>query len=233
MTASYRPRAFLVGTYGDDELIAQAAWISVDRTITQDKRERLESFLADLAAQGHHTPFEHSVLHFIVDCDIATHIHLLKHRIGVSINSESARYKELKEDKFLIPADWPVDWQAKLIEYTLEGQRLYHEAIKELEPCLGRKRAKESARYFLGYNSRIQSDVVLNWRSLAHLLSLRAAPHAQREVCSLAAQMLDLVAQEGKFSKTIAAFAKAGIFDEDYLLQQIATTKQRSGTNDE
>ena len=50
-----------------------------------------------LASEGHHTPFEKSSLHFLVTVDQATHIHLLKHRIGVAINGESARYKELKE----------------------------------------------------------------------------------------------------------------------------------------
>jgi thymidylate synthase ThyX len=58
-----------------------------------------------LASEGHHTPFEKSQLHFLVNVDQATHIHLLKHRIGVSINGESARYKELKEDKTYIPED--------------------------------------------------------------------------------------------------------------------------------
>ena len=33
------------------------------------------------------------------------------------------------------------------------GERLYHVAMAELTPLLGRKRAKESARYFLGYTN--------------------------------------------------------------------------------
>ena len=45
---------------------------------------------------GHETPFEKGTVHFLVDTDIASHIHLLKHRIS-SLNAESARYKELKE----------------------------------------------------------------------------------------------------------------------------------------
>jgi thymidylate synthase ThyX len=58
-----------------------------------------------LWSQGHETPFEKCTVHFLVNCDIASHIHLLKHRIA-SINAESARYKELKEDKFYLPEDW-------------------------------------------------------------------------------------------------------------------------------
>ena len=54
---------------------------------------------------GHETPFEKGTVHFLVDTDIASHIHLLKHRIS-SLNAESARYKELKEDKYYLPEDW-------------------------------------------------------------------------------------------------------------------------------
>jgi hypothetical protein len=36
----------------------------------------------------------------LINSDIASHIHKIKHRIGVSVNADSARYKELK-DKYL------------------------------------------------------------------------------------------------------------------------------------
>ncbi|NCW24121.1 MAG: hypothetical protein EBV84_01930, partial [Betaproteobacteria bacterium] len=49
---------------------------------------------------------------------------ILKHRIGVPVNGESARYKEIKEDKYLIPSDWPEDWQHWLIYRTFLQQ--YH-----------------------------------------------------------------------------------------------------------
>lgn len=217
MNICFRPRAYLVGTYGDDELVAQAAWISIDRTVTDSKRERLAKFLQDLAEQGHHTPFEHSTLHFVVDCDVATHIHLLKHRVGVSVNSESARYKELKDDRLLIPADWPTEWKERLQEYCSQGMKLYHQAVADLTPIVGRKRAKETARYFRTYNTRIQSDVILNWRSFAHMLKLRGSEHAQKEVAILVADMLQQVANTGKFNKTIAALQTAGLIDREYL----------------
>jgi thymidylate synthase ThyX len=96
----------LIGHYGDDLTHALSAWTSTSRDITEEKRSRIGSLLEMLASEGHHTPFEKSTLHFLVTVDQATHIHLLKHRIGVSINGESARYKELKEDKSYIPSDW-------------------------------------------------------------------------------------------------------------------------------
>jgi len=208
----------LIGFYGSDEIHACSAWTSTSRDITEEKRERIPKLLKMLADAGHHTPFEKSSLHFLVDCDIASHIHLLKHRIGVSINGESARYKELKEDKYYIPDDWEdieiswkktgETWLDALKEYTELGNRIYHQCLKDLEPVLGRKRAKESARFFKTYNSQIQADVMFNWRSFHHFLRLRNKPDAQKEIRDIAATMLDLVKNiEGNpFKYTIEAF---------------------------
>jgi flavin-dependent thymidylate synthase len=214
----------LIGFYGSDEIHACSAWTSTSRDITEEKRERIPSLLKMLADAGHHTPFEKSSLHFLVDCEIASHVHLIKHRVGVSINGESARYKELKEDKYYIPDDWEgiaqsqyedkfadsyYKWSEILENYTKAGNKLYHECLKDLEPVLGRKRAKESARFFKTYNSQIQADVMFNWRSFHHFLELRNKPDAQKEIRDIAATMLDLVKNiEGNpFKYTIEAFS--------------------------
>ena len=199
----------LLGYYGNDQVHACSAWTSTSRDLTEDKIQRIPKLLKMLADAGHHTPFEKSSLHFLVNSDIASHIHKLKHRVGVCINGESARYKEIKEDKYLIPSDWPEDWQLALANYTEEGNRLYHQCIKNLcERGFDRKRVKESARYFKNYNSQIQADVMFNWRSFNHFLSLRNKPDAQKEIREIAAEMLNLVKNiEGNpFEHTIAAF---------------------------
>ncbi len=100
----------LLGHYGSDTVHAQSAWTSTSRDLTEDKLARIDKLLKMLASEGHHTPFEKSGLHFLVNVDQATHIHLLKHRVGVSINGESARYKELKQDKMMWPSDWSNIW---------------------------------------------------------------------------------------------------------------------------
>ena len=216
----------LIGHYGNDELIACSAWTSTSRDLNEEKINRIPKLLKMLADAGHHTPFEKSALHFLVDTDIASHIHACKHRIGTSLNGESARYKEIKEDKYLIPDDWKnievtnnldvnsklnfpgKNWADVLEAYTQAGNRLYHAAIKDLEPVLGRKRAKESARYFKTYNSQIQADIMFNWRSFYHFLNLRNKPDAQKEIREIAAEMLHLVKNiEGNpFKHTIEAF---------------------------
>ena len=198
----------LLGHYGSDIVHAQSAWTSTSRDLTEDKLARVDKLLKMLASEGHHTPFEKSGLHFLVNVDQATHIHLLKHRIGVSINGESARYKELKEDKMMLPSDWSNKWNRKLRNYTEEGNKLYHEAIEYFTPILGRKRAKESARFFKTFNSQISMDIMFNWRSFYHFQKLRNSPDAQKEVRQLAEEMLNQVKNiEGNpFSKTIKAF---------------------------
>ena len=228
----------LMGYYGSDETHCLSAWTSTSRDLTDDKRGRMGGLLNMLAEAGHHTPFEKSSIHFLVTTDIASHIHILKHRIGVNVNAESARYKELKEDKYYVPEDWneipssdymmtpgisnnPLndyeseefseegeDWLTILERYTILGNRLYHQCIKDLEPVLGRKRAKESARFFKTYNSQITADVMFNWRSFVHFLNLRNKPDAQLEIREIAATMLEQVKNiDGNpFKLTLEAF---------------------------
>lgn len=202
----------LIGHYGSDEIIALSAWTSTSRELSPEKLERISKLLVHLWSQGHETPFEKASVHFLVNCDIASHIHLLKHRIS-SLNAESARYKELKEDKFYLPDDWNgiefdderlisytkdtfkgyETWKQVLERYTEIGNELYHECLAALTPVLGRKRAKESARFFKTYNSQIQADVTFNLRSFANFLRLRNSEHAQLEMREIAQQMKDLV----------------------------------------
>jgi flavin-dependent thymidylate synthase len=216
----------LIGIYGDDELIACSAWTSTSRELTEEKRERIPKLLNDLWSNGHETPFEKGIVHFLVNKDIASHIQILKHRIS-SENAESARYKELKEDKYYIPEDlyevWlPEDlyifddkmpfykgdqsWGHVLEEFSVETNRLYHLALKDIEQKLGRKRAKEISRYFKMYNSQIQSDLMFNMRSFANFLKLRKSEHAQLEINEIASNMLELVRQTGKFNHTLNAW---------------------------
>jgi flavin-dependent thymidylate synthase len=191
----------LIGYYGSDEIVACSAWTSTSRELTDEKKQRIPKLIDQLWSNGHETPFEKGTVHFLVNCDIASHIHLLKHRVS-SLNAESARYKELKEDKFYIPDDWvgftaslseDKDWTVLLKNYTELGNSLYHKCLKDLEPILGRKRAKESARFFKTYNSQIQADVMFNMRSFANFQKLRNSDTAQKEIMEIAKEMLRLV----------------------------------------
>ena len=227
----------LLGYYGDDITIACSAWTSTSRELTDDKRQRVGKMIDMLWSNGHETPFEKGMVHFLVNVDQASHIHLLKHRIS-SFNGESARYKELKEDKYYIPEDWKDisaesysydpdwskahgwiggdTWSDMLEKYTKLGNELYHRCIADLEPVLGRKRAKESARFFKTYNSQIQADVSFNMRSFANFVKLRRCKHAQLEIREIADKMLKLVMDlpDNPFKHTLATWEKNGIIKD-------------------
>lgn len=206
----------LIGTYGGDETHALSAWTSTSRDLTEEKKGRIGKLLKMLAENGHGTPFEKSSIHFLVTSDIASHIHILKHRAGVSVNGESARYKELKDDKFYVPVDWDTDEQKQYIAF-MEG------ALKEYHACLARlkakgispKRAKESARLYLPYGNQITADVMFNFRSFMHFVGLRREEGAQLEIYNLAQTMLEQLSKTEKFDLSLEAYgwAKEKIFE--------------------
>lgn len=204
----------LVGYYGGDVTHCNAAWTSTNKNLPPEKQEaeRQQKLLNMLAKEGHHTPFERSLLHFSITADTATHIHILKHRT-VAANGESARYKEV-DDKYYIPDDWPDHLAIKLEQRSKKAFDDYHSAIAELEPIIGRKRAKESARYFLPYASQVKLDISMSWRAFSNFYNLRAEKSedgsaiAQEEINAIAEKMMQLIKDidSNPFGKTIEAF---------------------------
>jgi thymidylate synthase (FAD) len=222
----------LLGYYGSDLTIALSAWSSTSRELTQDKLDRVPALINQLwnaEPNKHKSPFEKGVVHFLINCDLASHIHLLKHRLA-SINAESARYKELKEDKYYLPQDWQgikvssgldlhldyldlecdeeTEWLDIMKQYVNLGDLLYHKSLKDVTKAKNRKRAKESCRYFKTYANQIQADVMFNMSSFNNFLQLRNEDHAQLEIHDIARQMLELVKSiEGNpFEHTIKAW---------------------------
>jgi len=240
-------QVILLGYYGGDETHCLSAWQSTnielnieldidvskridqlfEETVKHKKKSPCE-LLEMLAKSGHETPFEKSCLHFQITADIASHVHCIKHRIATSINSESARYKELK-DKWYVPEEWDnisvihdesnyllaedwlwyneiFTWYEALDLYNELGHGLYHLACEQLTKHLGRKRAKESARYFLPYSKQIDFDMMFNFRSFVHFQRLRNSEHAQKEIREIAQKMLELVKELDCFKYSLEAF---------------------------
>ncbi len=197
----------LIGFYGGDTTHACSAWTSTSRDLNDEKRERIPELLKMLADNNHGTPFEKSMIHFLVTCDTASHIHLLKSRIAVSINTESARYKELKDDKFYIPEDWPDDLQRRLKEWATDLYAMYHDTFTTLvNRGYSKARAKESARFLLPYANQLTMDVSFNFRSFMLFQKLRNDEHAQLEIRTIAKKMLKLVKETGAFDASLKAF---------------------------
>lgn len=196
----------IIGFYGGDKAVARAAWTSTQIDVEAKTDEQVRDLIVNKlwnnpSGKPHKTPFERAIVEFNVTCDQASHIHLLKHRLA-NINGESARYMELKEDKIYLPDDWgDISVSSEVIytddgEYAYQGDKwidvlknfselsnkFYHECLKDLSPILGRKRAKESARYFKTMNSQITLSVMMNMSCFANFVNLRGAPDAQLEI---------------------------------------------------
>lgn len=215
----------LIDWYGGDKAIARAAWTSTSTDVEAKSNEQIRDLIVNKlwnngSGKPHRSPFERGIVEFNVISDIASHIHKIKHR-HMSLNGESARYKEIKEDRYYVPVDWdgikisqldldsPSEtWAERLKEFTEEGNRLYHECLKDLTPILGRKRAKESARYFKTYNSQIVSSVMMNMSCFHNFYTLRADSAAQLEIQEIAKAMLQCIKDiEGNpFKYTLEAF---------------------------
>jgi flavin-dependent thymidylate synthase len=205
----------LEGYYGGDFTHAQFAWTSTGGE-TEKKRERIPELLNMLAKNEHGTPFEASLLHFSATVDTATHIHLLKHR-HFSINGESARYREYTEDKKYVPVDWSGLAKFAIGDMTDTAYNNYHLAIKRLEEDgLSRKRAKESARYFLPYAIQINLSFACNFRAFIHFQHLRNSENAQLEIREIAAEMLRLVQEEtnNDFKHSLSAHGLGAVLAE-------------------
>jgi flavin-dependent thymidylate synthase len=197
----------LVGIYGSDETHALSAWTSTSRDLTDEKRGRMGKLLTMLAQNEHHTPFEKSSQHFLITTEVASHIHLLKHRINVSVNAESSRYKELKDDKFYVPGDWNEEERARYIIHMENSLKEYHECLARLKAQgVSPKRAKESARFYLPYGNQIISDVMFNFRSFMHFQGLRNDDAAQLEIAEIAKQMLIQIRETNQFNLSLQAF---------------------------
>lgn len=182
-----------------------------DYILSKSKKMRnIEGLLKYLADNEHESPFRMSGFVFGMTTDIATHIQKLKHAVILEAeNGESAKYKELKEDKFYIPKDWNIKikkfdceklgleytendtWGDILKDFSTKSNFLYHEALHQLKDKLGNKRAKETSRYFKLYNSQINSVNKFSFAGVMEFYRKRSVDFAQNEIKEVAAQMIE------------------------------------------
>lgn len=156
---------------------------------------------------GNSVPFEHTLISFRVTSEIATHIHVLKHRVGVSVSSQSQRYMELRCDDYYVPEDWPEEHQEAFCKHINVSFVLYHSFVENLvNSGMDRKRAKESARFVLPYATQIRYRVTFNLLSFIHFQKLRNSEHAQVEIRLVAEEMLRLVKDTGAFNNSLSAW---------------------------
>lgn len=228
----------LIDFMGSDNLHCLAAWSStflelgldmpenienrvdaiVEHIVAKSSRMRSkEDLLIYLANEKHESPFRMSSFIFAATTDIATHIQKLKHAVILEAeNGESAKYKELKEDKFYLPEDWLTYgeighyWYHKLKRASERTNELYHEALRDLKFAgMDPKRAKETARYFKMYNSQINTVNKFSFAGVMLFYKKRGLDNfAQNEISDLSIDMVNCIKNiEGNpFKLSLKAF---------------------------
>lgn len=197
----------LIEICGSDITIAEAAWYSTAKEVTEERLARVPEMVKMLATEVHTVPFEHNLISFRITSEIATHIHVLKHRIGMSLSSQSQRYMELKEDLYYVPEDWPVSMKQDYLDHMHRCFALYHQAVRGyVADGMSRKRAKEAARMVLPYATQLRYRLTCNLLSFMHFQKLRNSDHAQVEIRLIADEMLRLVKETGNFKYSLEAW---------------------------
>lgn len=163
-------RAMLVSTQGAESLDASAT----------------PGRINFLMANRHGTPFEHASMTFYVEAPIFVFREWHRHRIGVSINEVSGRYRELDPTFYVPPPDRPMVQVGKPGHYEfVAGDPAQHELAVDLmkasytdsyrsyRSLLEAGVAKEVARVVLPVGIYSAMYWTCNPRSLMAFLSLR------------------------------------------------------------
>lgn len=175
----------LVDFAGGDQMICKAARVSTLGAASSDSVES-SGLISFLMKNRHGTPFEHSMIMFRISAPIFVWREFMRHRIGISYNEESGRYREL-EPVFYVP-----DNKRALVQTGKPGHynfvqgsndqydgmfksltTSYREAWRAYKTQLEFGIAKEVARMCLPVAIYSTAYVTMNPRSLMNFLSLR------------------------------------------------------------
>ncbi|MBN1481671.1 FAD-dependent thymidylate synthase [candidate division KSB1 bacterium] len=210
----------LVDFMGGDSAVVQSARVSFGKGITNDERDQKLVFF--LMANGHETPFEHSVFKFHIKCPIFVARQWFRHRMA-SYNEISGRYTEMVEE-FCLPEQLRTqktknyrynELSAELNETLRQKIQAHYNLSYELyQELLEGGVAKEHARIVLPLSLYTQFYWTINSRSLMNFIKLRTEEHAQYEIRQFA-HVIDDIFRE-KMPWTNAAFHKYVIAGEKW-----------------
>lgn len=189
----------LDGAFADDLSVVNAARVSF--AVRHKEMEKGDKELIHFLMKNRHgTPFESNFIRFHVKAPIFVFREWHRHRIGISINEQSARYSKLNDD-FYVPSNVrsqvgkpghytyepaPSELKEPFRQELEEKCKIQYEAY---EKAMDAGIAKEQARLFLPTN--IYSEMIwsCNARSLMAFLSLRNTDKAQWEIRQYAIAM--------------------------------------------
>lgn len=206
---------------GDDKLIVHAARVSTLGDRAEDAQTTSEAdakLIRYLMNNKHGSPFEHGTITYLVTAPIFCIWDHVRHRIGVSYNVESSRYREL-EPKVYVAKVARIQ-QGKPGHYVYvpgtvrQTQILHHTTSLVAEVAWGAYEerleagiAREQAMEILPMNTMISAYITFNPRSLMNFLELRLGP-ARQEMQQIATEYL--IHALPIWPETLTAFTENG-----------------------
>ena len=176
----------LIDHMAADRMVIRAAKVSTQGAQVDDSPEANYGFINFLIKNRHSSPFEHNSFTWRISGPIFMWREFMRHRVGVSYNEESGRYKQL-DPVFYIPSA-----NRNLVQVGKPGHYVYEPGNAEQQDltdmilkhtCMAAYSgyldlldagiAREVARMALPLNIVSTVYVTMNARSLMHFLSLR------------------------------------------------------------
>ena len=211
-------RAELIGHFGDDLMVVNAARVSYgkERDSFGAGDAKLIKYLVD---HGHTSPFRHPQLQFRISCPIFVERQLFKHQVGLTANSISGRYvdfsdeywlpsvlrKQSKDSKQGSEGVLDCETNARLLGKISDLVRSCRDLYDELESS---GVAKEQCRVILPLCLETQFILTGSLAAFLHLWKLRLKQDTQEETRFLATIMLEEVKNlsGSPFKHTLEAF---------------------------
>lgn len=196
-------KAELIGHFGDDLMVVNAARVSYGKTKSDldEKDARLIRFLIE---HGHTSPFRHPQIQFRVSCPIFVERQLFKHQVGFTANSISGRYVDFSDEYWMpdrLRLQSKDSKQGSAGDIDDELNRMWIERMSELvgltkslySEMEAAGVAKEQCRMILPLCLETQFVWTGSLAAYLHMWRLRLKPDAQQETREVATQMLSLV----------------------------------------
>ncbi len=162
------------------------------------------AYAQNIKSSGHGSVLEHAVWNFIITGVSRSFTHeLVRHRAGFGYSQLSQRYVDESVADFVIPECIAEDDELRAVWEACvnEAQAAYIKLVEGLsakfqsveDKTLRRKMARQAARSVLPNATETKIFVTANGRALRHFIELRCNEHAETEIRTVAALMLEVL----------------------------------------